>query len=240
MLLANAVVYSAENSYLSATTLSSAQLQEHDYASVLAGVASYSSLASTQSILQSTPMDCSSSQAYLDSLGGTQDVKANNQSIWYSETSSWGYASAPVSPRSDALLPSQFDGYTEGDLNLQVITGVNETFAGGLPSYAIQDIEVVHLSIQPQRMATQCLSALSDLRSALLTVHSCDSSVVIRDVSLVQARSPIFGSFEAGASTSTVAGRCTVDYWVTTTQTGIQGVSGTFQWTVFGSGSLSS
>jgi hypothetical protein len=239
MLLANAVVYSAENSYLGATALSSAQLQEHDYASVLVGLSSYSSLAKAQSFLQATPMDCSSSQAYLDSLTGTQGVEGKNQSIWYSSASSWGYVSASVSVRGDALLPSQFDGYSQGDLNLQVVTGVNETFVGGLPSYSVQDVEVVHLSVQPQLMAARCLSALSELGNALSTVQSCSSSGLVGAVSLAQTRSPILGSFEAGAAADTVAGRCVVDYWVTTTQTGIQGVSGTFQWTVFDSGSLS-
>jgi hypothetical protein len=241
MLLANAAVYSAENSYLGASNLSAAQLQEHNYALLFVGLSSFSSLAKAQSFLQSTPMDCSSPQPYLDSLAGSQGSEGKNQSVWYSVESSWSYAaeSGFASAPGDALLPAQFDGYSGGDLNLQVTTNVDETFAGGLPSLSAQSIEVVHIPVQPLRAASQCLSALSELRAALSTVHSCNSAVVSQYVSLARTRSAVLGSFDAGASTSTVGGRCVVSYWVTTTETGLQGVSGAFQWTVFGSGSLS-
>jgi hypothetical protein len=239
MLLANAAIYSAQNSYQGALTLSAAQSQERSYASVLFGISSYASLARTQSFLQSTPMDCSDSQSYLDSLSGSQSGDENNQSVWYSARSSWGYVAAPASAQDDSFLPLQFDGYSVGDLNLEVVTAVNETFAGGLPSYSVQHLDVVHIEVQPQRMASQCLTALSELRSALSVAQSCNSSAIVRIISLARIGSPSLGAFEAGASASGIGGHCVVDYWVRTTQTGIQGVSGTFQWTVFASGSLS-
>jgi hypothetical protein len=239
LLLANAVFFSAENSYLSATNLSSAQLQERDYAPVIVGLSAYDSLARTQSFLQSTPMDCSSSQAYLAALSGDQSVQGRNQSVWYSANASWAYASDTPQAVGDALLPSQFNGYSAGDLNLRVSTSVNESFVGGLPSYSIQEDEVVHLSVQPQQAAAECLSALSALRSAVSTAQSCNSSLIARDVSSAQARPGLMGSFTGGASVGPTAKGCMVDYWVTMTQTGVQGVSGTFPWTVFGSGSLS-
>ncbi|MDA4136189.1 MAG: hypothetical protein OK449_04210 [Thaumarchaeota archaeon] len=239
MLLANAAVYSAENSYLGASNLSAAQLQEHDYSILFVGLSSFSTLAKTQSFLQSTPMDCSSPQPYLDSLSGSDGSGGKNQSVWYSVESSWSYVSASGSAQGDALLPTQFDGFSGGDLNLQVTTRVNETFVGGLPSFSAQSVEVVHLPVQPLRAASQCLSALSELRIALSTVHSCNSAVVNQYVALARTRSAVLGSFDAGASTSTVGGHCVVSYWVMTTETGLQGVSGAFQWTVFGSGSLS-
>src|SRR5580658_2689809 len=107
MLLANAAVYSAENSYLGASNLSAAQLQEHNYATLFVGLSSFSALAKAQSFLQSTPMDCSSPQPYLDSLVGSQGSEGKNQSVWYSVESSWGYAAASGSGTGDALLPAQ-------------------------------------------------------------------------------------------------------------------------------------
>jgi hypothetical protein len=239
LLLANAVFFSAENSYLSATNLSSAQLQERDDASLILGLSAYDSLARTQSFLQSTPMECSSSQSYLAALSGDWSADERNQSVWYSADASWAYASESPPAVGNALLPSQFNGYSAGDLNLLITTSVNESFVGGLPSYSIKEDEVVHLSVQPERVAAECVSALSALRGALSIGRSCNASLIAGDVSSAQARSALTGSFTGGASVSPAARGCVVDYWVTMTQTGVQGVSGTFPWTVFGSGSLS-
>lgn len=239
MLLANTAVYAAQNGYLSAVTISGAQVQERELAVVLVGLSSYSSLAFTQSFLQSTPMDCTSPGPYLAAVAGSGTQISEDQGIDYGVSSSWSYVPAPVSERSDALLPSQFVGYGEGDLNLRVVTVVNESFAGGLPSYSVQYVEVVHIPVHLQVIVSACLSALSEIRSALSTLASCDASAVEQALSVAKARSVAPSSFEDGASASSAAGRCFVSYWVTTTQTGIPGVSGAFQWTVSGSGSLS-
>jgi hypothetical protein len=238
MLLANAALYSAEDSYSGAVGLSSAQQQERDYASVLVGLSSYSSLAWTQHFLQNTPMDCSSAQSYLASMSGGVSRSDDNQSDWYSVKSSWGFVSAPVSSLHDPLLPAQFDGYSAGDLNILVRTDLNETFVGGLPSYSAQYLETVHLPVQPVLAASQCLTALSDLKAEFSTLRSCTVTAVDQDVSLVRASAGL-GASEAGASFRAVGAHCLLTYWVRITQTGIQGVSGTFQWTVFASGSLS-
>jgi hypothetical protein len=246
MLLANAVLFSAENSYLGSSSSSSAQLQERTYASVLAGIMSYSSLADAQSFLQSTPMDCSSSASYLASLAGSRAIGGDNQSIWFTATSSWYYSPVSSSLFGDALLPAQFNGYSDDGLDIHVITTVNETLAGGLPSYSTQFSQVVHLSAPVQLVASQCISLLSELSRSLLAIGSCNSSAVAQAVSSVQAGSAGPDAFQVGASVGPVAAggsptappHCVIDYWVRTTLTG-QGVSGAFQWTVFGLGSLS-
>ncbi len=238
MLVTNAAVYSSENGYLASVRLSSVQVGEVTYASLLEGSAAYNSLAQTQSFLQSTPMDCSSLQPYLDSISGTASRAGTEESISFSSMSSWDYASAGSSLPGTVLLPSQLDGYSSGELNVQVSTVVAESYLGGLPSYSVRNAQVVHLGVQPEAVAAGCLSALSDLRSVLSATVSCNSSALAELVSLARVRYPLLSTYDAGASGSLSDGRCTVDYWVRTSLAET-GVSGAFEWTVFDDGSLS-
>ncbi len=236
MLVANSAVYSAQNSYLNAAHLSAAQVQERGYATVLLGLSSFSALASAQSLLESTPMDCYSPSAYLSSLAGSAAGHGTSGSLRFSTSSSWSYVAGPSPGEASALLPSQFGGYSAGDLNIELETSVAESYAGGLPSYSVEQSQVVHLGVHPEAMAAACQSALSGLRGSLAAAHTCDPKVVAELASSAGLSSP--GSLGDGASVSGSTGRCTIYYWVRMTQTGIEGVSGTFQWSVFGSGSL--
>lgn len=238
MLVANAAVYSSENGYLASVRLSSVQVGEVGYATLLEGSSTYNSLARTQSFLQSTPMDCPSWQSYLDSISGSASDVGTEQSVSFSAASSWSYAPVSSSLHGTAFLPSQFDGYSSGELNVQVSTDISETYLGGLPSYSTDGAQVVHLGVQPEAAAAGCLSALSDLGSALSATASCNSSAVAELVSQARVHYPLLSSYDAGASPSLTAGRCVVDYWVRTSLVGT-GVSGAFEWTVFGDGSLS-
>ena len=238
MLVANAAVYSSENGYLASVRLSSVQVAEVDYATLLEGSSAYDSLAQTQSFLQSTPMDCSSWQSYLGSISGSATSGGTEQSVSYSSASSWSYASVPSSLPGTTLLASQFDGYSSGELNIEISTEVSETYLGGLPSYSAHDTQVVHLGVQPEAAAAGCLSALSDLKSVLSSTVSCNSSLVAEQVSQALARYPALSSYDAGASASLEGDGCFVNYWVRTSLVGA-GVSGAFEWTVFGDGSLS-
>lgn len=237
MLVANAAVYSSQQGYLSSARLSSAQVLETGYASVLVAASAFSVLAQVQSFLQSTPMDCSAPQAYLGSISGTGTYGGTEQGISYSQQASWNYLSSGSLTTGNALMSPQFNGYASGDLNVEVASDLSETYLGGLPSYSTDSLQVVHLNIQPEAAATTCTLALADLGDGLSSLSSCSSSLVAQQASLARSRYPLLGSFESGASASVIAGRCSVSYWVRTSLAGT-GVSGTFEWTVFGSGSL--
>lgn len=238
MLVANAAVYSSENGYLASARLTSVQVGEVGYASLLEGSSAYNSLAQTQSFLQSTPMDCSTWQSYLDSISGSASKAGTEQGVSFSSASSWSYTPSPSPLSGTTLLPSQFDGYSSGELDIEVSTAVNETYLGGLPSYTAQDDRMVHLQVQPEAVAASCASALSDLRSVLATTTSCNSSAIDELVSQARLRYPLLSSYDSGASPSLSGARCTVDYWVRTSLAE-SGVSGAFEWTVFDDGSLS-
>jgi hypothetical protein len=239
LLLANSAIYSADNSGLGAAVLSTAQVRERVYGTILTGLAAYDSLAVTQDYLQSNPLDCSSPQPYLDSIAGSQQEKGTDGGITYTTDASWTYLQVPVTEAGSALL-SRYGGYSAGDMNLEVTTLVDESYDGGLPSYSIQNSETVHLPVPIVSTISLCLTALSDLRGALSSLSHCNSSAVDAALALAESSYPVLGSFTVGASASSLSsGGCSVDYWVTTTLGGLEGVSGTFQWTVQGAGSLS-
>ena len=67
-------------------------------------------------------------------LAGGQSTAGTNQSVWYSSRSSWGYSPGSTSLPGDVFLPSQFDGFSSGDLNMQVVSEVSETLSSaGFP-----------------------------------------------------------------------------------------------------------
>ena len=237
VLLANTALYAAQNGYLAAVQHSSAQVEERGLAPVLSGEAAFSSLAGTQTFLQSHPMDCLDPQPYLHSLSGSADQGGKNQSVWYSAHSSWEYTDTASVTAGDVLIPKEFDGFAPANLDLLVLVSVNESFAGGLPSYSLQRAEMVHLPVEPEVEAARCQAALADLRSALSSLASCDSASISQKLSSLTAGSSALGPFSVSASATSSFGVCAVTFSVSSTQGGVPGVLGPFEWTVHGSGS---
>jgi hypothetical protein len=236
LLLANSALYSAENSSLGAAVLTATQVREHEYGQVLMGLSVYDSLAQVQSYLQANPLDCISPQQYLDSLSGAQRGAGADEGIGYTTDASWSYAG--TNGTGDAPFLSQFSGYMADALNVAVTTSIEENYEGALPSYSIEETQAVHLPIPLASSISLCLTALSDLRGSLSSLPYCNSSGVESAIDLARSAYPVVDSFTVGATASPLAGGCEVDYWVTTTLSGLEGVSGTFRWTVSGAGSL--
>ena len=235
MLLANSAVYSAEDGVLRSNVLSSAQLKEESLASFSSGIDSYHALASLQADLQAAPMDCLAAQPYLDSLAGDLSYSGNDGGVAFASNSVWAYSRSPVASAGDVLLPG-FSGYSFSGLNIEVQTQVREEFVGGLPTYSVDSSEVVHLPVPVKNMVSECLAILSEASSALTALTSCTEGAV--ETLLAEAGSQYPGS-SVVSSVSSSGEQCYVRYSVTITQDGIEGVSGTFAWSVFGSGSAS-
>lgn len=235
MLLANAAVYAAQGTVLRSTIVSSAQLSEQSLASLSSGLGSYGSLASLQARLEAAPMDCRTTEPYLDSLVGNLSYSGNDDGVAYASKSGWAYTSSSSGAEGAPLLPG-FSGFSASGIDIRVQTQVREAFVGGLPTYSGDATDVVHLAVPVERMVSECLSALSSAAGALSGLTSCTQSAVGAVLSAVGSEYP--GSTVTGSAT--VAGdECSVQYSVTITQGGIEGVSGTFAWSVFGSGSAS-
>ncbi|MDA4114328.1 MAG: hypothetical protein OK474_09800 [Thaumarchaeota archaeon] len=238
LLLANSALYSAENSSLGAAVLSATQVREHEYGQILVGLSEYGSLAKVQDYLQSNTLDCTSPQTYLDSLAGSEHGAGMVEGIGYAADASWSYDAAAAGSGAVTPFLSQFGGYVFGEINVFVITSIEENFEGALPSYSIQDVETLHLPVPLASTISLCLTILSDLRGALSSLPHCNSSEVDAAISVARSSYSVLDTFTVSASASPVASGCEVEYWVTTTLRGLEGVSGTFQWTVSGAGSF--
>jgi hypothetical protein len=249
LLFANAALYSAGGTYLSSAVLSAAQQREVEYASLLTGVSSYSSLAAAQSYLQSHPLDCSSPEAsYTSSMAGSGTVAGTNQGIEYSVRSSWSYAAVPAGSTlgagaEGASMVGPFSGGSAGALNLVVDTSINESELGGFPTYQEDASALVHLPVPLEDAVALCTSSLSALGRSLSSLASCNSTGVNHAIDLLRSENPGLGAAAVGASAEREAtlgqGRCLVQYWVSVSEDGVEGVAGTFDWSLFGSGSLS-
>ncbi len=251
LLFANAALYAAGNTYLSSAVLSASQQRESEYGSLLIGLSSYSALSYTQTYLQSHPLDCSAPESsYLDHLVESESAAGANQGIEYSVNASWGYAVVSEGAGVDdspSVAPSMiqpFDGYSGGALNLVVVTTIHETELGGLPAYGVEATETVHLPVSLDATVSLCTYAISAVHDSLSSLSSCNASSADEALALLRSENPGLDSVQMGASTQRSSllggtGRCDVQYWVTITEEGIEGVSGTFGWTVLASGSLS-
>lgn len=237
LLIANASLYSAESSYLSATNLSVAQQREAQYASLLVGLSAYSSLEGVQRLLQSTPIACSSAPAFLSSMSGEEHNNGSYQGIAFEIQTSWGHATAGATGNNPADL-QPYQGYSAGALNIEVTTSVAESFLGGLPSYHTEELDVVHLPVFLEQQASFCLSVLSTVGQSLSSLPACNSTSIQDALGVIESSYVYPGSVYIGGSATPSGGQCYVEYWVTIAQS-YEGVSGTFEVSVDGSGSLS-
>ena len=238
LLLANAALFASENSSLGAVVLSAAQVRERAFGGILVGLSAYESLEGAQAYLHSNPLDCTSPQHFLESMVGSQRDSGEEGAVTYAAATTWSYAQgAPAGDGSESLR--EFGGYEPGDLNLEISTAVVESYDGDLPAYSFQSIQTAHLPVPLNSTISLCLTALSDLSAALSSLEYCNSSGVGTALAGADSTYTNLDSYSVGASATPQPSGCSVDYWVTTTETGLEGVSGPFQLTVVGEGSLS-
>jgi hypothetical protein len=237
LLLANAALYSSANSGLRASVTSAEQVRESALGGVLTGLSTYDALVGAQGYMQSNPLDCSSPQQYLGSMAGSLQGSGSEDGIEFATRTSWAYIQDQSGGAGSPYL-RQLSGYQPGELNLEVVFALNETYNGGLPSYSTVTEVAAHLPVPVPSLVSGCLAALSDLRSALFGLSDCNSSGVDSALDLSVARYPLLASYSVGAAATPGASGCAVSYWVTTVVGGLEGVSGAFQLTVRGEGSL--
>ena len=237
LLLANAVVYSSGSSSLRASVTSAEQVRESSLGGVLTGLSTFDALHGAQSYLESNPLDCSSLQQYLGSMAGSLQGSGSEDGVEFATRTTWAYVQSQSGGTGSPYLP-QFSGYQPGELNLEVVSALNETYDGGLPSYSTITEVAAHLPVPVPSLVSGCLAALSDLGSALHGLSGCNSGGVDSALDLSVTRYPLLASYSVGAAATPAASGCAVSYWVTTVVGGLEGVSGAFQLTVRGEGSL--
>jgi len=237
LFVANSALYSSENSSLGAAVLSAIQVRESAYGGTLTGLSVFASLAEAQGYLQSNPLDCTSPQPYLGSMSGSARDSGADEGISYTADASWSYSPTPP-PGGGSEYVAQFSGYEAGDLNMEVGTSVEESYNGGLPSYSFQTTEAAHLPVPLASIVSLCLAALSDLHDALSQLQYCNSTGVDGALGAAASGYALLATYSPGATATPGPSGCSVDYGITTTESGLEGVSGPFQMTVVGEGSF--
>ena len=131
-----------------------------------------------------------------------------------------------------------FSGEVPGALNLHAALGVREVGGGGSVTLVRRETHVLNLPISPDSAASLCAIALGSLASALsrspcnATLEQAAFEAVLPG--LAEDASAQGFSLEAGWGGDGAA--CSAAYWVTLVQRGVAGVTGSFDWTIRGSG----
>jgi len=239
LLVANSALYSSDQGALGAAVLSAAQTRERTLGGVLAGLAAYGALEEVQGELARTALDCSSPQAYLDSLAGGSSASGSQEGISYSTAAEWAYAPSPPAVAGAALMRG-FGGYSPGEVDLLVSGSLDESYRGGLPSYSLELDQAVHLPVPLSSTVADCQEALADVRVSLAALPPpCNSSSVEEAVRLAESTYySVLGPFQVNATATAAGSGCAVGYAVTTTLVGLEGPSGPFGMTFQGEGSL--
>jgi hypothetical protein len=241
LLIANSILFSAENTALSSVTQATLEQKEAFYSSALVSTSAYSALEGAQRLLQSGSLSCLDSDGTFSSLQGRSTTSGSYGGLLFSVNSSWSYSSSP-SPGSLPMLGG-LDGSRDGALNLLVGVSFKVTAGPGLPLLESSGEYPVHLDASFVRVMSVCRSALAAVGDALSSAGGCNSSTIAAVVAGL--RGALSAEAAAGGLgltlTSGLTGRssgCLVSYSVTISEPDAEGVRGEFGWSAYGTGWL--
>jgi hypothetical protein len=242
LLIADATVMSAQDNLASSAQTSYIESRELLLEQSLAGTVSLQALAQVQAYLTSNLADCGSLPQYLESISASGSASGEDSGIAYSANATateepTGSLQAVQADNLTVVAP--FSGEVPGALNLVTVLSVKEVGGGGSVSLERHETHVLNLPISPDSASSLCASTLGSL-AATLSRSPCNATLSQEafDASLpelVDEAAAQGFSLTAGWGSSG-GGACSVTYWVTLVEPGIVGVTGSFDWTVQGSG----
>jgi len=246
VLLLTAVVAAAATTMASQENLASTaqatslETREAMIAGSESGSLTLTDISKVDDFLSGSPATCGGLQDYLSSISASSSDSGFQGGVAYlaSASASASTDAAAASPgQGDAPLLRPFSGPKEGGLNLDVELTVNES-ASGLAYLSTRQSEVVDVPIAVDSASSLCASSLSALASAFSSVPPCNGTVAQAAFSGLL---PSLESLAGGYGFQLAAGwgfgpGCGVDYWVRLVEPGVAGATGSFQWTVLGSG----
>jgi hypothetical protein len=245
LVAADATMMTAEDNLATSAQTAHIASREQVLSDYSLGAASMQVLARVQSNLSSRIADCGDLGQYLGSISAAGSVDGEAAGITFSST-----AEAAASP---AALPAQvqlsdnltivapFSGYHPGTLNLQVALRVSEVGGGGTVSLERHEVHVLHIPISPDSASSLCSSSLGAVRAAL-SGRSCNASsaqAAFESVVPQLAEEAAARGFFLAAGWQPGDSGCSSTYWVMLVELGVEGVTGSFDWAVRGSGATS-
>jgi len=241
LVVANATLMSAQDNLASSTLLASIESRELLLERYSAGSVSVQALAQVQSYLSSNTAECETLAQYLASISASGSLSGVDSGIAYSANATATEArSAPfrASQGDNLTMAAPFSGYVPGALDLQTSISVREAGDGGSVTLVRHEAHILNIPISPGSASSLCDTALGTIAAAL-SRSPCNSTL---EAAAFESVLPGLVEEAAAEGFALTAGwgpggaSCAASYWVTLVQRGVEGVTGSFDWTVHGSG----
>jgi len=242
LVVADATVMSAQENLASSAQTSHLESRELLLEESLAGGVSLQILARVQGYLSSNPAECDGLPQYLASISASGSSSGEDSGIAYSANATAAEVPAPPAVKVDNLtLVAPFAGGVPGALNLAEDLSVTEVGGGGTVSFHREEAHTLDIPVEVDSASSLCSSTLSSLGAAL-SRSPCNATleeVAFDSVLPVLVADASALGFTLTAGWGSGPG-CSAAYWLTLVEPGVAGATGSFDWTVLGSGTTAS
>jgi len=238
LVVADATVMSAQDNLASSAQTSHLESRELLLEESLAGGVSLQVLAEVQGYLSSNPAECDGLPQYFASISASSSSSGEDSGIAYSANATAGEAPALQAVESDNLtVVAPFAGAVPGVLDLREALSVNEVGGGGSVSLEREETHTLNLPIEADSASSLCASTLASLGAAL-SRSPCNATMEQSAfVSVLPGLVADAAALRFTLAAGWVSGPgCSAAYWVTLVEPGVAGATGSFDWTVRGSG----
>ncbi|MHB8674737.1 MAG: hypothetical protein ACYDAK_13805 [Candidatus Limnocylindrales bacterium] len=237
LVAADATVMSAQDNLAATAQTSQLESRELLLERSLAGSASLQVLAEVQGYLSSNPAECDGLPAYVSSIFASSSVSGEDSGVAYAANAT-AVAVGTASASDNLTIVAPFSGARPGALDLREVWSVTEVGGGGSVSLERRETHTLNVPIEVGSASSLCASTLGALASALSRAP-CNST--LEQEAFGAALPTIVGEaasqgFVLTAGWGSGAAACSVAYWVTLVEPGVAGATGSFDWTVRGSG----
>jgi len=237
LVVADATVASAQSDSASSAQSYWLESRELLLERSLAGSATMTVLAQVQAYLSSNVAGCGSLPTYFGTAAASGNASGIDSGISYSVNATSVAVSTGSAGQADNLtIVRPFAGSVPGFLNLNEDLSVREVGGGGSVDLFRRESHLLNVPIQAGSASYLCSSTLGSLAAALsrapcnATLEQAGFSALLPSL-LAEAAAYGF-ALTAGWS----AYGCATAYWVTLVEPGVAGPTGSFDWTVHGSG----
>jgi hypothetical protein len=241
LVVADATVMSAQDNLASSAQTSYLESRELLLEESLAGGVSLQVLAQVQGYLSSNPAECDNLPRYFASIAASSASSGEDSGVEYSANATAGVApgSPVVASQGDNLtIVAPFAGWPTGALDLSEALSVKEVGGGGSVSLERQETHALNIPVEVGSASSLCAATLGSLGAAL-SRSPCNSTL---EQAAFDSVLPGLVADAAAARFTLTAGwgsggaACSATYWVTLVEPGVAGATGSFDWTVRGSG----
>jgi len=238
LVVADATVMVAQDNLASSSQISHVESEELLLERTASGSVSLQALALVQDYLSSSPADCDGLPQYFASISASSSASGEQSGISYVANATASLAPSPAAQGDNLTLLGPFSGGAPGALDLRAVLTVKETGGGGSVTLERRETHTLNLPISPGSASSLCASSLAALSSSLSgapcngTLEQAAFGAVLPGL----VEDAATQGFELTAGWGSGGSACSVAYWVTLVQPGVEGVTGSFDWTVRGSG----